>query len=170
MPELRKLLERVTVLVLLAPIGAVGAQVAEPAELTLDQQIEMARSMNEATRQSTVAANVQVPPDAAERFWPLYRTYRSEVNALNDELKRLVLQYAENYTTISGEDAYDLAEEAASLQIRRDELKQDYLKRFGKVVPPELAARVIQIENKLDALLQAMMAAEIPLVKAEGGP
>ncbi len=153
-----------------AALGSSPGYCAQPSTLSIEQQIEIARSMNEATRQSTMAANLDVSAEAADAFWPVYREYRSEVNALNDELKSIILRYAESYQDLSGDEAYQLADQTAKLQIRRDKLRQTYLKRFAKALSPRDAARAFQIENKLDALFQAMLASEIPLVNVESRP
>jgi hypothetical protein len=143
-----------------------GRSAVAQGELSVDQQIEVVRSMNEARRQATVAANVQIPAEAADTFWPLYREYRGEVASINDSLKRVVLRYAEQYESLTGEEAYELAEEALDLQVQRDRLKQKYLKRFTSALPDLDAARVMQIENKIDALAQFALAANIPLAAA----
>ena len=145
---------------------AVPASAVELSELSVDQQIEMVRSLNEARRQATVAANVQMSPETSEAFWPLYRSYRGEVSEINDALKGVILRYAEQYSDLTGDEAYELSEEFLDLQVQRDRLKQKYLKRFTKPLPALDAARVMQIENKLDALAQLALAADIPLIGA----
>ena len=152
-------------LCLLALIALPGSA-AELSELSVDQQIEMVRSLNEARRQATVAANIQLSQEAANAFWPLYREYRGEVARINDGLKQVIVNYAEQYATLTGDEAYALSEEALKLQVQRDRLKQKYLKRFAKPLPELDAARVMQIENKLDALAQLALAADIPLIGA----
>lgn len=143
-----------------------AARAADLSELSVDQQIEMVRSLNEAARQATVAANLDLSRETGDAFWPVYRSYRGEVAAINDSLKSVVVQYAEEYATLTDEQAYSLAAQALKIQIQRDKLKQKYLKRFAKVLPKLTAARVLQIENKLDALALAELALDIPLIQA----
>lgn len=152
--------------VIFAACLAAAANAAEMSELSVDQQLEMVRSLNEASRQATMAANVKLSQDKADRFWPVYRDYRAEVSRLNDQLKSVIVRYAQDYADIAGEEAYGLSAEALNLQIKRDRLKQKFLKRFSKASSALDAARVMQIENKLDALAQMELAIEIPLVGA----
>jgi len=144
------------------------ALAAAPVELTVDQQIEMARSLNEASRQATVAANVQMSQQVSDAFWPVYRSYRGEVGRINDGLKSVILRYASDYSDLAGNEAYDLSEEVLELQVQRDRLKQKYLKQFAKVMPELDAARVMQIENKLDALALVDLAASVPMIRPRG--
>jgi hypothetical protein len=152
--------------ILLAASSSLTASAAGPSDLSVDQQIEMARSLNEADRQATMAANVELSAQTAEQFWPVYRDYRTEVGRLNDELKRIILRYADSYGNLEPDTAYSLSEDVLSVQIKRDRLKQKYLKRFSRAASPLIAARAMQIENKLDSLAQVELAAAIPLVPA----
>ena len=146
--------------------AAPSAHAADVSDLTIDQQIEMVRSLNEAARQATIAANLEISRDVGDAFWPIYRSYRGEAGGLNDSLKTLILQYADSYADLTDEAAFQLSEKALKLQIQRDKLKQKYLKRFSKALSRRDAARVMQIENKLDALMQAELAVGVPLIQA----
>ena len=128
--SLKKRISAVLALVLLATIGVPAAGAAAMSDLTVDQQIEIVRSLNEAAWQATVAANVERSREAGDAFWPIYRSYRGEVSNLNDSLKAVIL------------------------------------KRFAKALPQLDAARVIQLENKLDALSLAELAFDVPLIQA----
>lgn len=153
--------------VLLVWFVSASATAAGASNPSVDQQIEMARSLSEAGRQATMAANVELSQQMSEQFWPIYRDYRADVSRLNDELKRIILSYADNYRDIQPAMAYSLSEDALSVQIKRDRLKQKYLKRFSRASSPLIAARVMQIENKLDALAQVELAVSVPLVSAD---
>ena len=44
-------------------------------------------------------------------------------------------------------------------------LSRKYAKQFGKVLPPAKVIRFVQIENKLDTLVQLRAVANIPLAR-----
>jgi hypothetical protein len=46
-------------------------------------------------------------------------------------------------------------------------LKKSYYKKFKKILSAGDAARYFQIENKIEALINANLAAEIPLIDAQ---
>ena len=52
------------------------------------------------------------------------------------------------------------------LDIEADRIKvrKKYVRELGKVLPPKKLALFVQIENKLDAIVQVDLASEIPLV------
>ena len=84
MDRVGMLVSRITWLVFaLTAAWAGGTFAAE--QLTEEQQIAMARSLTEAQRQATLAANVPFTDTEAAKFWPLYREYRNDVEKINDE-------------------------------------------------------------------------------------
>ena len=77
-------------------LGASFAYAADAptADSTLERDVQIARTLNEATRQATVAANVPLTDAQARAFWPLYREYRVEVAKQNDRLSALIKTFA----------------------------------------------------------------------------
>lgn len=139
-------------------------QAQEISDLSIDQQIEIMRSETEAQRQLIIKANMSLTEEESANFWPVYREYRSEALEISDKIKDLVVRYAEQYESLSGDTAYSLVSEIFPLQVQQARLKDKYLKRFRKVLSPMDAARAMQIENKIDALLMVELAAEVPAV------
>lgn len=134
--------------------------------LSVDQQIEIFRIETEADRQIIVKANMALTEQESEEFWPVYREYRVEALQVSDKIKNLIVRYAEQYETLSEEAAYSMVAETFPLQVELAKLKQKHLKQFRKVLSPMHAARAMQIENKLDALLTAQIAAAVPAVSS----
>ncbi len=150
---------------LLALASAWGAPAAAD-ELTVDQQVEMARAQTEAQRQATVAAGVPLTEQEAQKFWPLYREYRNEVASLNDETITLMKEFAGNFDALTSERAKSIADRWLAIEKQRIELKAKYADKYAKVLGGVKMARVLQIENKLDALVQVALAKTVPLVPA----
>jgi len=150
----------------LTAVWAGGAVASE--QLTEEQQIAMTRSMTEAQRQATLAANMSLTETEAAKFWPLYRQYRNEVETINDETIVLMKEFAANYQTLSDERAKSMASRFLAIQKQRLALKTKYMDRYAKVLGGAKMARVLQIENKLDALIEVNLASMLPLVPAGG--
>ena len=56
------------------------------------------------------------------------------------------------------------------VQKQRVDLKSKYVGKFDKVLTPIKTARVLQIETKLDSMVEAGLAKTIPLVTPPGTP
>ena len=153
-------------------LGCAAFAFAEPApepslDSTFDRDVQIARTLTEATRQATVAENVTMSEAQAAVFWPLYREYRLEVAKQNDRLAQLIRTYAEKYPSMTDADAKKLTATYLDIDRKRLDLKVQYVKKFEKVLPAALVARAMQTEQKLDAMQAFTIARTVPLVPAE---
>jgi len=145
-------------------LTAVLPIVASAEEPTIDQQVQMIRSLTEAQRQATVAANIVLTDEEAAKFWPLYRQYRFDVSKIGDRLVALIKDYSENFEAMTDAKAKEYTTGYIAVQKDRIDLKSKYVGKFDKVLSPIKTARVLQIETKLDAMIDAGLAKTIPLV------
>lgn len=158
-------------LVAMTSFAATPATPDAPAEEpSVDQQIQMIRSLTEAQRQATVAANVQLTDAEAAKFWPLYREYRFDVSKINDKLLALIKDYSEHYEAMTDAKAKAYTSGYIDVQKAQIDLKSKYVSKFDKVLSPIKTARVLQIETKLDALRDAGLAKTVPLVSPPAPP
>ena len=155
---------RLLALTLLAAVGAPIATV-HAEEMTLDQQIQYVRSLTAAERQATLARSVVLTDEESQQFWPLYRAYRAEVASLDDKTVALIRDYADNYASLTPDKAKELTETWLDIEKQRLAAKQKYLKKYEKVLPGLKVARVMQVENRLDLLVQLRLSSNVPLVK-----
>jgi len=135
----------------------------EPAQIV--EEIELTRAIIQAERQAIVTRAMDLTAAEAQAFWPLYREYRLEMVRVGDRLLALITTYAQNYRGLSDEMAGKLLTEHLGIEKARLQVKNKYLPRFQKVLPPKKVARYYQVENKLDVIIQAELAEDIPLVR-----
>jgi hypothetical protein len=148
---------------LLALVCATSA-VSYADEPTLDQEIQTIRTQTEAQRQATMAANVIMTDAEEAAFWPIYREYRGEVAKINDGRIALMKDLAANFDTLTDAKAKSITAGWLASEKERIELKTKYAAKFESVLSAVKAARVLQIENKMDALVDVGLAEVIPLV------
>jgi hypothetical protein len=118
-----------------------------------------------ADKKLLVAENMQLTESEAKAFWPVYESYQRDLGKINDRLVKLINDYAASYQTMTDAAATKLSDEAVAIEADRTKLAQSYLAKFRKVLPPTKVARYYQIENKVRAVVNYELAAEIPLVK-----
>ncbi len=127
--------------------------------------IEMERSVLQTEKKAMVADAMMFTDDEATVFWPLYNEYTQKVYVVNSEKVQVILDYAENYETLSDEKADVLMQRALKAEQDLLKLKLSYYKKFKKIIAPSKAVRYFQVENKINALVSAELALEIPLVE-----
>ncbi len=131
----------------------------------ITSDIELTRASIQVRRQALVTAAMDLAPKDADVFWPLYREYREEMAKVNDRFVRLLTGYLENYDSLTDEAARKMLDEYLSIDRARNGVKSTFVPRFGKVIPAKQVARFFQIDNKLDAVINAELAKLIPLAR-----
>jgi hypothetical protein len=153
------------VALVLVPVSWAGAQAPEPPKADVTGDLELTRASIQVARQSYVTSAMDLEPKEAEAFWPLYREYREAMAKVNDRLARLLMGYLESYDDLTDETAGKLLNEYLSIERARNNVKQKYVSRFGKVLPTRKVARFFQVDNKLDAVVNAELARVVPLAR-----
>jgi hypothetical protein len=149
--------------------GAVSAQTSAPApeepKLDITSEIELTRAAIQVRRQAIVTAAMDLEPKEGEAFWPVYREYRADMAKVNDRYVKLLVTYAENYDALSDQLAARIMDEYLGIERDRTAVKARYVPRFRKIMPTRKVMRFFQVDNKLDAIINAELAADIPLAR-----
>jgi hypothetical protein len=147
--------------------GVAGAFLVASAGLAqaAKSDLELSRDVLQAERKLLVSRSLELTDAEAAAFWPVFDKYAADQRALNDRLMKVIESFAADYATLTDERAEELLEESLSIREDRNQLRRSYLKRFSKAVSGKKLARFYQIDNKIDALLDARIAEVIPLAR-----
>jgi polyhydroxyalkanoate synthesis regulator phasin len=159
-----KTLSRSLAVVAMVVVGCAAPALAQVSET---DQLQQLRANVLADRQAVVAGNLGLTDAEGESFWPVYREYRSEMAKVGDRLQKLIQDYAMIYDSATEAQAKNMVDELMAIQQQQLKVKRKYLPRFRKVLTEIKVARLLQIENKVDAIIAVGLAADIPLVTAE---
>jgi hypothetical protein len=129
--------------------------------------MEILRQKIKADKKLVVAANMQLTETEAKAFWPVYDAYQKDLAALNDRMAKAVVAYADAYNKgpVSNDTAKKLIGEAISIDEAEVKMRRGSLPKLEKAVGGMKAARYLQIESKIRAIIRYELAAGIPLVE-----
>jgi hypothetical protein len=127
--------------------------------------MEILREKIQADKKLVVAANMDLTEAEGKAFWPIYQEYQAKLMKINERIGKLIMNYAENYKSMTNDIAHKLQKESMALEKERLALKELYFPKFQKAVPAMKAVRYFQIENKIQAIVQYELAGSIPLVQ-----
>jgi hypothetical protein len=149
---------------------AAPAQPAPSAQPEADQDdltsdIALTRASIQLRRQAIVTSVMDLTPKEAEAFWPLYREYRMEMTKVGDRVTKLLVQYSEQYDTLTDEQASQIMNDWIGVEKAKQNVKSKYVSRFKKILPARKVMRFFQADNKLDAMLSAQLASIVPLAR-----
>lgn len=128
--------------------------------------MQILREKIKSDRKFVVASNMQLTQAEAKKFWPIYDAYIADLQKINQRTLALINNYAADYNSNSLTDAKakKLMHEMFSIKYSELKLQKSYAAKLSKVLPETKVARALQIENKIRAILNYQLAAQIPLV------
>lgn len=161
-----------------AKFGILAVLVATVLAMTVDCSLaqtvidaaEVARSTIKADRKVVIAENLRLTETEGKAFWPLYRNYRFEIEKANDDVVKLVLEYADLYPNVPEDRAKAMLSKYTSLEKRLVDIRAKHLKKIGKALPATKTMRFAQLENRLDLVMRMSLATSIPLVPSTAKP
>jgi len=161
-----KIIRPLLLVVLLAAGGAASAQQAD-AGILQDRQLADARALLQSGRKEIIADELRLTEDEASAFWPVYEEYHSNIMVVRDRYAETLGNYIRTYR--AGEITDDYAEKflGKGLSFKRDLLKiqEKYLNQFKKALPIRKTVRFYQLENNMDANIDAQLADFVPLME-----
>jgi hypothetical protein len=154
---------------LLAPVVAVAQGAApassQPTDVEIMQAAQEARAIVAADRKEIVKAVLALTEQEATAFWPVYDRYMTDLGKARDLRVKLIMDFTGSYDSMTDATAGKLIDDALKYEQQLLDVRKKYLKEARKVLPATKAARFYQIENKLDAIGDFVIADEIPLMK-----
>jgi hypothetical protein len=146
-------------------ISSTAQSASEPRTVTADTQKGL-----EQDRKRLISANLQLTPEEASKFWPLYDRFAAELAAWRDRRRQRLGLFGENYDNLSDAEARQFVEDGLALEEQRQGMLRRHLKSVGEVLPPYKLALYSQIEFKIHAFVEAGIAEHIPLLDETAPP
>lgn len=131
------------------------------------EYLEVARTILKQEKKDAISQVMDLSDAEKDPFWQLYKEYTDLQYKIGDEEMKLINEYAKSYETLSNEKADELMKAAQRNQWKYLKLQKKYYKKFKKILPAGKAARFIQAENKINALIDAQISLEIPIIEVK---
>jgi len=139
------------------------AQTQEPA--VSDDDINLFRKDVRSMKKQIIAANLDLTDTEAQQFWPIYDRYTMELSAITDKKYALLKEYAQNYTTMTGEEAESYIKGRAAVEQSIMQLRLRYLPVFRKVLPGKVTALFYQMDWRLGLIMELQLVSQTPLIE-----
>jgi hypothetical protein len=129
-----------------------------------ESYLELLRADLKTQKVAIVTVNMGLTDAQGQVFWPIYRKYDAELTTFNDQRIALIKDYAENFEKMTDTKADALSKQVFALLGKRLKLQEKYYEEFAKALNPVLAAKFMQIERQINALVDLQIGSEIPLI------
>jgi hypothetical protein len=129
-----------------------------------DSDIQLMRSDVQADKNTIIAHTMQFSDAESTAFWPVYRDYARDQQAIGDQRVQLIKDYAQNYDSLDDAKSKDMMQRAINIDQKTLSLRQDYWPKFAKALGPKRAAKFYQVDNRITLLLNLQLTSAIPLI------
>lgn len=143
------------------------AQIVNTSEMPVNWQAEadLLRRDLRAEKREIVASNMGLTPMEADKFWPIYQDYEAELQLIWNQRIALIAEFGSLYPNVPDDRAAAMMEESLALDEDIAKLRKAYYRKFKKALSAKTAARFVQLDRRINSLLELQVSSSIPLVK-----
>jgi hypothetical protein len=144
--------------------GAQTPPAADAKAADVDKLIELFRKDVRAEKADIIGKTMKLDANQAAAFWPVYKAYEAERQALGDQRLTVIQDLAEHFDTLNDAKAKGLLDRSFAIEDQRLALEKKYKDELLKVLPAKTVARFFQVESRLNNLINLEVSSQIPLV------
>jgi hypothetical protein len=145
------------------PAAKAAASATTPKEQNLQEYIKLLRADVRSQKSGAMSAVMQLDPDQAAKFWPIYRDYDAELSKVNDLRVANIEEYSRTYNQLTDAKADELIQNAMAYQKQRAELLAKYYDRVKQALGAVTAARFVQVEQQLLLIIDLQILSSLPI-------
>src|SRR5580658_10230648 len=98
-----------------------------PSQTSIDEDIKLFRKDLRSQKKQIIAANMDLSETEAQQFWPIYNRYTAELSTVSDPKYSLLKDYAQNYSSLTSEQAESYIKGRAAVEESILQLRLRYL-------------------------------------------
>lgn len=122
-----------------------------PGILTAQNQDRMERL--QAQKVAFFTERLQLTPEEAQHFWPVYNDYQQKKNELNRAKRQILQEINQNFSSMDDKELESLSDRFVGYDLQLAELQQQYHQEFKKVLPIRKVVRLYQVEQQFTTFL-----------------
>ena len=152
------------IVLILAALSAPGKAQSDGQQM--EDEVAQGREMVRAGREDVIRTSLPLTEDEAAAFWPIYAEYSAETTKIMDRYTKMVMEFVRRNDSgdFSDEYAIGLLENFFAIKQELLDVQMKYVPKFKAVMPALKVAQFFQLENKINAEIDAQLAVAIPLI------
>jgi len=147
------------------------AQATQPKESTThvisDKDLNLLRKDLRSQRKQLIAANLNLTGTEAEKFWPVYDQYVTELIAINDKKFGLIQEYADNWGKLTNEQSLLFIRQWMDMDIATAQLRQKYVPIVSRALDGKKTATFFQLDRRIAMMMELQVSSQMPLVQQQ---
>ena len=142
---------------------AVKTSTPNDSQVSPDDFVDLLRRDIRSQKKQIIAENMELSDAEAERFWPIYDQYAAELSKIYDVKIALLKDYADNYSSMTGEQAENYIRRRAEVEQSIMQLRLKYIPAFRKVLSGRETALFYQLDWRLGLAIDVQLV-QVPLI------
>lgn len=102
----------------------------------------------QAAKIAFITQELNLSPEEAQKFWPVYNAYENESQALKKARKIELMNVSVNFETMPDADISKAIDNELNYQQQDLDLKRKYIGEFKKVLPIRKVAKLLRAEQQ----------------------
>ena len=143
----------------------INAAPPNDAQSLTDEDIQMLRKDIRSQRKQIIAANMPLSDAEAEKFWPVYEQFVSDLVKINGTKYALIKQYVQTKGALSDTEAQAAVDQWVSVDESVAELRKKYIPQFRKVLSAKNTALFYQLDRRVQLMIDLQLASSLPLIE-----
>jgi hypothetical protein len=112
-----------------------------------------------------VADHLQLSPDEAKAFWPIYEAYRGGLMKLLEERMEYVKELGDKFGTLDDDLSVLFLEKFQKIDRGSSLIWDEFMPKFIKAIGAKKTARFYQLERRIRIYLDAEVSSVLPLIR-----
>ena len=142
---------------------AVKTSAPNDSQANPDSFVDLLRKDIKSQKKQIIAENMDLSDAEAEKFWPVYDQYAAELSKIYDVKIALLKDYADNYSSMTGEQAESYIRKRAEVEQSIMQLRLKYMPAFRKVLSGRETALFYQLDWRLGLAIDVQLI-QVPLI------
>jgi hypothetical protein len=130
-----------------------------------ESDFELMRSDIRTKKATMIADRMKFTDREAAAFWPVYRQYEADLAAINDKKVSIMKDYLNHHAALNDQQAKQLAEDVFDVDQKTLDLRAKCFGALEKALPSKTIVRWLQLERRLQLLVDAQLAQDFPAIK-----
>lgn len=130
-----------------------------------DEDIQMMRKDIRSQRKQIIAANMKLTDAEAEKFWPVYEQYVSDLVNINGKKYALIKQYVETRGVLTDTQAETAVDQWVDVDQSVADLRKRYIPIFRKVLSAKNTALFYQLDRRVQLMIDLQLASSLPVIE-----
>jgi hypothetical protein len=130
-----------------------------------DQDIQMLRKNLREQRRQVITTNMKLTDAEAEKFWPLYDQYISDLVRINNTKYDLIKQYLQAQGNLSDAQADSVVKQWIGVDQSVPELRLKYVPAFRKMLSAKNTALFYQVDQRIQLMIDLQLVSALPMAE-----